>query len=126
MDNTDYRDFVGKELQVGDYVIYTQKTKYGAKPLAYGIVEELGGVSHFEEPPKSPMMINGVPYQTSQNIGQYIREFPCSVVVKRVVPRLAGKYKEHFPCDAKLLIKVSQGDIMLKVLAEGTSDFLKG
>lgn len=120
---TNFSDFLGRQLEVGDYVIYTQKAIYGNKPLAYGIVEELGGESKFEEIKEALKLDPNV-----ISLGSMYPRFPCSVVVKRITPRYKcrSKYKDRFPSDAKLLIKVPKEEIMLKILQHGDTNFLKG
>ena len=111
MMDSDYRDFTGKNLNIGDYVVYTQKKMPGlCRPLAYGIVESLGET--MKDNPRT------------ECLGYPTTNWPVTVVVKRMKPRTKGKYQEHFPCEAGLLIKIPKEEIMLRILEEGNSKFL--
>lgn len=104
---TDYRDFLGKALAVGDTVLYTQKKYSGNLLFAFGIIEAVGGcVIHR----------NGIVGNTP---------WPCSVIVKRIKPRKTGRYKERFPCYCKELIKISQEELALMILEQGDTNFLR-
>lgn len=90
-----YKDFMGKDINIGDYVIYTQP-KRNQKLFAVGVVEE------------------------TEN--DY---WPYSIVVKRLVDRKVGRYKQRFPVASCEVIKLTKEEIVLRILEEGTN-FLKG
>jgi hypothetical protein len=95
----DTKDFFGKELNVGDYVLYTKK--FG-RLFSYGII------------------IDEIVEEEKQ------RRWPDSVLVKRITPHIKGKYKDQFPCESSNLIKISKEEIALKILEHGNTNFLKG
>ena len=106
-EHTDYRDFLGRQLNIGDTVLYTQKKFKDNRLFAYGVIESLGDCMF------------------SMDGRSYDSPWPYSVVVKRYKARSSGKYQERFPCYCKELIKVSPKELTIMILENGNSDFMR-